>query len=188
MSSDKKPGNVYLCFDIDINQETDQMPYDMAQRYHASGKFCGAYEFNQGDKIIPILCVQGLTDADSDLGNTHLLVTTVPKSQKKGQPCSPFTDNYIANTFRKFLPVTQADFTDEYIINRMREKKGIYYIPEISESSMVVSDKFLQDGAKYFYWSMTGYLALDRKNSGMAITEPLLRFDPEVIVDTGRHH
>lgn len=179
MSSKK---TVYLRLELDVDQETDQLIFEIPEKLHKKGKFCGAYVFDKGDRIIPLLIVKGLNNKKDTLGNTHLQVTTVPMAQKEGQLCSPFKGNKIATLFDHFvapdLSENEGEFPDNYLPSNA-------FIPKKKNAFLSVLEDFPEGSLPYYHWSLTGHLALDRSKRKCAIKEPVLRFDPEVIVGTG---
>lgn len=174
----------YLRLELNVDQETDQLIFEMPEKFQNTGKFYGAYVFEKGDKIIPLLIVNGLDNQVDVLGNTHLQITSVPMAQKKGQLCSPFTGNKISTLFNNFvapnLSENNGSLPDGYLPSGA-------YMPKDKAEVLTVLEDFPAGSLPYYHWSISGFLALDRSMRSCVIKEPVLRFDPEVIVNTGNH-
>ncbi len=186
MSTNEAPENIYLILRLSVQQQTDHIQSSISKRYCYEGEFYGAYELRTFDQVIPLLVVEGLDNEVDTLGNTHLQVTTVPKAQVGGQNCTPFKGGEISSLFKKFVGYNQSkidfDMPDEI---RPEQYRNVYMPKKKSDLLVVEQCDRRPQSTRYLRWGLTGYLVLDRGGRGFEIDEPVMKFDPEVIVDTG---
>ncbi len=186
MSTDKAPENVYLILRLSIQQQTDHIQSSISKGFCEEGEFFGAYELRTSDQIVPLLVIEGLDNELDTLGNTHLQVITIPRAQVGGQGCTPFHGREISSLFKKFVGYTQSKIAFSMPDEIRPEQYRNVYIPR-KKSDLLVVEKCArkQQDVRYLRWGLTGYLVLDRFGRGFEIDEPVMTFDPEVIVDTG---
>lgn len=186
MSIKKSCENTYLILRLSVRQQTDHIQSSLSQGYCYEGEFYGAYELRGLNQLVPMLVVEGMDNEADSMGKSHLQVTTVPKAQVGGQPCTPFKGGEIASLFKNFVGYkkSEIDFTMPEEV-----KPDLYknvYIPKKKSDLLIVEKHVLrQRNTRYLRWGLSGHLVLDRRGRGYPIDEPVMTFDPEVIVDTG---
>ncbi len=183
---------VYLKLMLDYRQETNPLVFELKDRFCDTGRFCGAYELKRGDTIIPVLMVGGmgsLPDIDlscPDLGNTHLVIIVNPNGQFSMQPCSPFTSRQLSTSFSDFRPLDLG--TDEIpteLLELAKLSDDLIFLPHKSSGNLKAITEFPEKSLPYYSWNMSGLLAFDRKHGQFDNKEPVLYFDPEIIIDSG---
>lgn len=186
MSTKESPNYTYLILRLSVSQQTDHIQSSLSRGYCYEGEFYGAYELQADEEVIPLLVVEGMDNETDSLGSSHLQVTTVPKAQVGGQCCTPFAGGEISSLFKKFVSYRKSkiDFTMPEEV-KPDQYKNVYIPKKLSGLMRVEKHITKQRGARYLRWGLTGHLVLDRRGRGYTIDEPVMTFDPEVIVDTG---
>lgn len=186
MSTKATHQHTYLILRLAVSQQTDHVQSSLSRGYCFEGEYFGAYELKAQNQIIPLLVIEGLDNEVDDLGNTHLQVATIPKAQVGAQKCTPFVGGEISSLFRKFVNYKKSDIDFTMPEEVQPDQYKNVFIPKKETELLKVEKHILrQRGARYLRWGLTGHLVLDRRGRGYEIDEPVMMFDPEVIVDTG---